>query len=53
MTNKGVDAAQAATQISGAVTALLKPSKDGAAALAKLGFASGDDAVRALGFVAR
>ncbi|HEX4144703.1 MAG TPA: phage tail tape measure protein [Pirellulales bacterium] len=50
MTNKGVDAAQASTQISGAMTALLKPSKDGAKALAQLGFASGDDAVKALGF---
>jgi TP901 family phage tail tape measure protein len=50
MTNKGVGASEAATQISGAMTALIKPSKAGAAALSQLGFESGEDAIKALTF---
>jgi TP901 family phage tail tape measure protein len=50
MTNKGVKASEAATQISGAMTALIKPSRDGAAAIRKLGFDSGEALIEAYSF---
>jgi len=47
----GVKTAEAATQIRGAMTALVKPTTDMKKALRQLGYESGEQAVAALGFV--
>jgi len=47
----GVKTAEAATQIRGAMTALVKPTTEMKKALRRLGYESGEQAVSALGFV--
>jgi hypothetical protein len=47
----GVKTAEAATQIRGAMTALVKPTTEMKKALRQLGYESGEQAVAALGFV--
>jgi TP901 family phage tail tape measure protein len=49
LTISGVKPAEAATQISAAMTALIKPSKDAEEALRKLGFASPEALIQAKG----
>lgn len=49
ITINGVDAAKAATQLRGIVTAFIKPTKEMAALLERAGFSSGELAIQTLG----
>lgn len=51
MTTQGFSAAQAGTRIQAAITALIKPNEDMSAALAEMGFESGEAAIEQLGLV--
>lgn len=49
MTTRGFSAAQAGTRIQAAITALIKPNEEMSAALAEMGFQSGEAAIQQLG----
>lgn len=51
LTQKGVRAEEAATQIAATFTAFIKPSEDMEAALRKIGVSSGEQAIKAYGFM--
>lgn len=51
LTQTGVPAAEAITQLSGVARAFIKPSDDLTAALDRIGFASGQAAIAELGFI--
>jgi len=51
LTQKGVRAEEAATQIAATFTAFIKPSEDMAKALRKIGVSSGEQAINAYGFM--
>jgi len=49
-TRQGVSAAESTTQLGSIMTAMMKPSEDLKAALTRLGYESGEAAIKALGF---
>ena len=51
LTTKGVSATEATTQLSGMIVSLIRPSKEMAAALAAIGYESGQAAIEQLGLV--